>query len=172
ASALEVLREELGLLLLDLGEALSERARHLAVQEPAARSSERLVGRVANDRVLEEVALRPRAPAGVDEAGVHQLAHILAQQRVLARYGAQNVVAELAAEHRGELARVARARREAVEAGSEEVPQAAGNLDRRGADRLRFGEGPGFDENAGDLLDEERDAVGLSYHTIEQRAGE
>lgn len=179
APGLEVLCEDLRLHGLHLGEPLPQHVGDPQVEILARRSDQRLVGCVAHEDVPEEVALRPRAPAMKDQPARAQLDEILAQTRLVAAGDcADHLVAELPAQHGGELGGLPGARREPVEAGGQEVAETRRNGERAcpGASaraRARRGDCR-LDERAGDLLDEERDPVGaaddLVQHGVRQRA--
>src|SRR2546422_2890703 len=68
---LEVLRQQLGLMLLDLAEALLERAGNAQVQPLTPRPWHRVVRGIADQRVLEDVALAASAAPGEEQPRIH-----------------------------------------------------------------------------------------------------
>jgi hypothetical protein len=171
---LEVLRQQLGLPLLQIGEALAERGRDAPVELPAARAGHRLIGGLADERVLEDVALAPQAAPGIDEAGVAKLLHVLPEERLLLwRHRAQKLVAELPPEHGRKLCSVVGALGQVVQARAEQRAEARRDLE---GDALACqipmlsGQRARLDEGSRHLLDEERDAVRALHDLLDQRS--
>ena len=92
---------------------------------------ERLIGRILDEGVLEDVAAARRQTALVDQFSLHEPRQPLLQRRLIHRRdGVEQVVAKLPAQDRTEL-RPFSGRREPVEPGHERVVQRGGN-DQRG----------------------------------------
>ena len=135
------------------------------MEQPARRADHRLVRRVAQQDVLEDVA-RPLDRAALQhDPGLDQLAQIgLQELGVVGRHRAQQLVREFATEHGRALCELARAG-QACRGGGEEVAKAAGTeLVVVGRARL--------DEHARDLLDEERYALGVANDLVEVVGGQ
>ena len=126
---------------------------------------QRVVGRVADQRVLERVAGLDAEAAPVDEAGLHQLAQLALERvdRVRGDRGEQ-LERERAADHRGELgdflggAQARQPRRQRVAERRRQLAPVA---------RLAA-----LEHRPGQLLDEQRHAVGLGDDVLLDAGGE
>ena len=163
-----MVREKLGLCLRVLGKLLLQRLRDAGVELLAAGLEQRAVGGVLDQRVLEAVGRIGRGAAAEDQLGGDQLVERGLQLRLrpVGDRGEQRV-GELAADRGADLRDLLH-RREAVEAGQQRVVQRRRDRERRQrAGQLvvvaRVREQARFEHRLGQLLDEQRHAVGLGH---------
>jgi hypothetical protein len=132
------------------------------VELAATALQERLVGGFLDHRVPEEVVRRGREPASVEQLRVAQLL-----ERSLERYGSdrmhrsQQAPGELPTTDRAYLRHLLGLGPQSIEARHQRILERLGYL----AHRRR---GSGFGHRLGELLDEERDAVGARGHLLDQ----
>ncbi len=171
-AGLEVLRENLRLLLCDRRETSLEDARDLRVHPLARGSHHRVVRGIADERMLEHVGVAAHRLTSVDDVAVGELVEIFAQRPFrLRRHRREQLIAELAA-HRGrDLHRIARARGQLIQLRGQQLAQRPRNIGAplRGLDCARAHDVP-LGDRAGELLDEQRHAVGARDDVIEHRA--
>jgi hypothetical protein len=161
--------EQLGLALRRLRGALLQHPHGAGVQLAAALAQQGGVGGVLHQRVLERVDRLGRLAAAPHEVGCAERVECGAQRWLRrTRYPGDEIVGELAAENRARLRHLAR-RGEPVEAGHQRGLQAARHGELRKGPIQRpvvavLAQQAGLQHRAGDLLDEQRHAVGARQH--------
>ena len=164
---LGVPRHHLGLALDPLGELLPQHVDHPPVELLARALEQRLVRRLLHERVLERVRRLRRLAAHEYQLRLDETGQPPLQRPVVhVRHRFQQLVRELAPEHRGALRHLLRTR-ETVEPCQQRVLQRHRDLGERG---IR----PRFDDRLCQLLGEQRDAVGagdeLLHDGLRQRS--
>ena len=149
------------------------------MQLVAAALEQRFVGGVLDQGVFEDVAGFRRRAAAKDQLRVEQLIEGIAQRRIVdAADGRQQFVREVPADDRCGLSDFLD-RREAVEPGHERIVKSRGDRQRRQRPAQCQAPGPlledaHFEHGLGQLLDEQRHAVGLGQdlvqHVVRQHA--
>ena len=172
-----VIGDQLGIGLHDLGKIGGQRARDAAVDLLAARPQQRVVGGLLHQGVLEGVGGVRRIAAPEHEARLGQLVE-RALQLVLGQPGDrfEQLVGELAADHRRDL-RYVLDRDQPVEARHQRILQ--GRRDRQPVEPAGqdpaiapIGQEIRIQHRLGQLLDEQRHALGLGHDLVGERCGQ
>ena len=168
----QVMRQQFWLALHRVRETILEGGGNPGVQNEPAGLEQRLVGRVLDQGVLEAVGGLGRRAAAEDQLGRDQLVEGGAQLgfRPVGDRGEQ-LVAELAADHGADLRHLLD-RREAVEAGHQRVVQGRRDRERRQRPGQLVAiagvrEQARFQHRLGQLLDEQRHAVGARHDLLD-----
>ena len=164
-SCFRVPRDDLGLGPDALGEAFLQHLGDARVQLLARALEQRLVRRLLDQRMLEDVGGRGRLPAREEDFGIDQARQPVAQGGLVEpRHRREQRIPELPSQHRRPLRHLLR-RREPIEPRHQTVGE-AGRDGRHAARR------PGLRRRLGQLLDVERHAVGAGDQDIERGGGQ
>ena len=173
----EVMGEQFGLGLDDVGKMLAQRLRDLLMQDLPPALEQAFVGGVADQSVLERVARGRQLAGAEDELRILQLRERGPQRwLVVADDGVQQGIGEFAPNRRADLRDVLN-RGEAIEARHQRILQCRGNRKRRQrpveAVSVRpLDEEPGFKHVLRQLFQKERHPVGLDDDLREHFGGE
>ncbi len=154
----QMMRQQLGLPLLQLRKAFAQHGRDPPMQRLALAFQDRFIGGVANERMLEHVFAVWRQAMTFDKARLRQFqqSRIQLGRRHIHDLG-QKVVTEAPADGRADVGDPPR-RAETIEPRHQRIVQGGRNDDPRGAS-ARQGHGQAFEDRFRHLLDEQRNPV-------------